>query len=309
MALKWNSKILLAKIEGTYGTDSSPAGSDAVLAQNVQLTPMEGEDAPRNLERPWLGADETIPVNVRARLEFDVELAGSGAAGTAPAWGPLMRACGCAQTISSGVSVTYNPVSDNHESVTVHFWIEGSRFVMTGARGSAVLTVAAQAIPRIRFTLTGLYNAPGQVSRATPDFTAWKAPLPGTKANTPTFEVNSVAMVLREFRLDLGNQVEPRLLIGSEAIIIPARAETIGARVEAVALSSFNPFALALARTLVPVEIVHGASAGNIVTLTADACQLRRTASLEQAQGLVEWPLELTPQPVSGNDQWELVLT
>ena len=58
------------------------------------------------------------------------------------------------------------------------------------------------------------------------------------------------------------------------------------------------------------IRVVGGGTQNRLLSqLTADACQLRRTASLEQSQNLVEWPLELTPQPASGNDQWELVLT
>ncbi len=97
-ARRWNSKILLAKIETTYGTDSVPTGAaDAVLAQNVVLSAMEGQDLARDLDRNALGADATIPVELHQKLSFSVELAGSGAAGTAPPWGRLLRACGCAR--------------------------------------------------------------------------------------------------------------------------------------------------------------------------------------------------------------------
>ncbi|MEL6888376.1 MAG: hypothetical protein AAFO86_06670, partial [Pseudomonadota bacterium] len=96
MAIFWRDKIMAIDIETTYGTDASPAGADAVLAKQVTLSPMEGNDLDRELELPYFGSQGTIPVELHAKLAFEVELAPSGTAGTAPAWGKLLRACGCA---------------------------------------------------------------------------------------------------------------------------------------------------------------------------------------------------------------------
>lgn len=310
MSLRWKTKYILAKIETTYGTDSAPvAATDGVLAQNITLRPMQGEDAPRNLERPFLAADETIPVNVHAQLDFSVELAPSGTAGTAPAWAPLLRACGVGQTVSAGVSVTFAPATDNHASATIHFFVEGTRHVLTGARGNARFVIGAQAIPRIEFAFTGLYNVPSEQSRTNPTLSSWQRPQPATRTNTPTFTVNSVASQLRELTFDLGNQVVPRLLIGAESIIIPDRAETLSARIGSVPLSTLNPFALAAALTPVPVGLVHGVGAGRIATFSWPLAQLRRPPEPAVQDQIVEWPLTFAPQPNSGNDQWSLVLT
>jgi hypothetical protein len=101
MPIKWKSKILLAEIEVTYGTDPAPTGADnGILATNVVLQPMEGQDISRELELPWLAAQATIPAGLNMRMTFRVELVPSGTAGTAPKWGPLLRACAVAQTIS-----------------------------------------------------------------------------------------------------------------------------------------------------------------------------------------------------------------
>jgi hypothetical protein len=93
----WRKKTLLAKIEGTYNTDPTPTGAaNAILAVEVEWDPMLGEDVNRNLELPAFGNQGTVPIDLHGRLSFKVELAASGAAGTAPAWGPLLRACGVA---------------------------------------------------------------------------------------------------------------------------------------------------------------------------------------------------------------------
>ena len=308
--MKWRTKILLAKIETTYGTDPAPtAAANAILATEVVLTPMEGSDASRDLELPYLGAQATIPAELQAKLAFKVEMAPSGTAGTVPAWGPLLRACAMAQTVSAAVSVTYNPITDTHESVGIYFWIDTTRYVLLGARGNCKLMISAQGIPYLMFEFTGLFAQPAETARVAPVLTAFQKPQLATKANTPTFTLNAVAFVLRELTLDLGNQIEPRFLIGSEGILITDKAETIEATVEAQPLTAFNPFALAAAQTTVPLVMVHGVGAGKITTLNVLNAQMQRPQGLSNAQNIKEWPLRMVPLPTAGNDQFTLVLT
>ena len=60
--------------------------------------------------RAYFGNSEQLPAGIHSELDFEVELAGSGAAGTAPAWGPLIRACGMSETITAATDVKYAPV-------------------------------------------------------------------------------------------------------------------------------------------------------------------------------------------------------
>lgn len=310
MPIKWRSKILLAKIEASYGVDAVPAAADdAILATEVSLTPMEGNDVSRDLELPDLGAQATIPTELHAKLAYKVELAPSGTAGTAPAWGPLLRACAVAEVIDPGNSVTYNPVSDAHESVTHHIWVGPTRYALVGCRGNCMLKVSAQGIPYLEFEFTGLFTQPADVARVTPVLTGFKKPQVATSANTPTFEIDSTAFVMRSFSLNLGNQIENRFLIGSETVLITDKSEAIEVTVEAVALAAFNPFSLAEAQSQIEVDLVHGTGAGKIATFNAPAAQMQRPQGLENAQDVTEWPLRLVPLRVTGNDQWTLTLT
>ncbi|WP_048646604.1 phage tail tube protein [Nitratireductor soli] len=310
MPIKWRSKILLAKIEAAYGVDSAPTGgANAILATNIVLTPMEGQDVSRELELPWLAAQATIPAGLHVRLQFRVELVPSGAAGTAPAWGPLMRACAVAETVTPATSVVYNPVTDGHESVTIHFWIGGTRYVARGSRGTAVLRFTAQAVPYLEFDFRGLFAVPSEQARPTPTLTAFLKPDLVTSAKTPSFEIGAQPFVMRSFALDLGNAIEMRFLVGSETVLITDKAESAAAQVEAVPLSTFDPYTAAQDQTSLAVELVHGTVAGRIATLDIAAAQLQRPAGLENAQDVLEWPLRLVPLPVAGNDQWTLTLT
>jgi hypothetical protein len=309
---KWKSKILLAKVETTYGTDPTPtAALNAILATEVRLSPMEGQDVSRDLETPYLGAQPSIPAELHRRLAFRVELTPSGAPGTAPAWGVLMRGCAMAEVITATTSVAYNPVSDAHESLTFYLWIGSTQYKLVGARGNCTLRVTAQGIVYLEFEFTGLWVAAAEVVRPTPALTAQLANKPkvASTANTPVFTYNAVPLVMRSFMLNFGNAVETRFLIGSESVLITDKAETIETRVEAVPLTTLDPYALAVAQTAEELVLTHGTVAGFIASLTVPAAQMQRTQSLENQQNIVEWPLRMVPLPVSGNDQFVLTLT
>lgn len=308
--LYWKSKVLLAKIETTYGTDPTPTGSaNAMLATNVSLAPMEGQDVDRNLEQPYFGASAMIPVGLFSTLTFDIELAASGAAGTVPAWSPLMRMCGAAETITASTSVEYDPITDDPESGTIYFMIDTVRHILKGARGTWTITVNAQGIPVLRFVMTGLFEAPTTQSKITPDYSDFLTPKVATKANTPTFTIGGTNFILRSFELALNNDVQQRLLIGYEGIQIVDRAESLKVTVEAVALGTYNPFTVAQNQTLKAIQLIHGTAAGNIVTIDVDQAQQKRLTGYSQEQNVLEWPLEFTPLPDAGDDQWKITLT
>lgn len=310
MSLNWKEKVLLVKTEATYGTDAAPTGANnAVLAQDVQLKPMEGTDVSRDLELPYFGADATISTELMSEISFDVELAPSGTAGTAPAWGPLLRACGMAETVSAGVSVIYNPITQNPESATIHLHISGTRYVMLGARGTVRFDLQAQAVPKMRFTFKGLFVKPTEAAYPAATLTAWKKPQVVTMGNTPTFEIGGVALVMRSFMLNLNNQIEGRFLVGKEEVKIGDRQESVETTVEALPLTTFDPFQRALDQSATALQLVHGTGAGRIATLDIPAAQMQRPQGLSQAQSVKEWPLRLVPLPQSGNDQFTLTLT
>jgi hypothetical protein len=101
MALRTRNAAVLAKIEGTVGTDASPvAGSDAVLVENVSF----GFNVNLvNTNEVTGSLDPRAPIvgGMIATVSFDVYLKGAGSAGTAPEWGKLLRACGWAETLTS----------------------------------------------------------------------------------------------------------------------------------------------------------------------------------------------------------------
>jgi hypothetical protein len=311
MSLFDNETVLLVKPETTYGTDSVPTGlANAVVAQNFNFTPMDGEDVARGLVRPFLGADATLPAALCAKIAFEVELSPSGSLGVAPAWGPILRGCAVAQTINAGVSVVYNPISAAHEGVTIYFFKDGTRHALIGARGTAKLMLVANAVPKIMFDFTGLFVQPTAVANPAATVTAWTTPQIVSDTNTPTITYNGVDLVMRSFEFDLGNDVVKRFLVNSTSVVIPQRSEKIAMVVEAVPLATLNPYALAAVPTSAALNLVHGVGAGRVTTINAPLALLQRPTGLQQQDGIIEWPLSFVPLPgATGNDQWTITLT
>ena len=310
MGIRWKDKILLAVVENNYGVDPVPTGAqNGILALDVRLTPMEGNDVSRDLETPYLGAQATIPTELHRKLAYKVELVGSGTPGDAPAWSAAIRGCGVAETVVPGTSVTYNPVSDDHESVTHYLWVGRTLFRLTGGRGGATLMFNAQGIPHLECEFTGLYSPAAEVARDLPDLSGFQKPQVVTDRNTPTFTIDDNDRIMRSFSLQFGNQIEPRFLINAEGIEITDKSDVLQTTIEAVPLTTFDPFTLAEEQTTVPVVLGHGTIAGRISTLTIPRAQMQRPQGLENAQNIVEWPLRMVPLPTAGDDQWTLELT
>ena len=309
MPFFWRKKVVLAKIEATYGAVVSMTGAaNAMLVKDLKIMPMEGQDIERGLDLPWFGNDGTIPADLHVKVTFKIELEGSGTLGVAPRYSAFLRACGLQETIVALTSVTYTPIAPLHESATLTWNVDGLQQLVKGLRGTAKFAWNAQGIPYMEFEGQGLYATPTDTAALVPVLSAFIRPQAVSNTNTPFFLVNTVPMVMRSFSMDLGNKLENRFLVGSDSVLITDRAETVDMTVEAVPMAVLNPYALAESGTTVPVQITHGTVAGKRMTLNMPQTQLLRPTGLESAQNILEWSLKGAPRPVLGNDQWNLVL-
>lgn len=118
MPLLSRKRLILSKIESPYGTDSSPSGTDAILVRNLEISPIEADVVSRDLIRPYLGNYDQLLAQTRVVVTFQVEMAGSGTAGTAPRFSSLLRACGMAETITAA-PVTGSAVAGAANTITL----------------------------------------------------------------------------------------------------------------------------------------------------------------------------------------------
>lgn len=305
----WRKLAMLSKIETVYGTDATPTGAaNAILALDVTFTPLEGEEISRELLTPWMGDQGIILTGLYGRLEFSVEIAGAGAAGTAPKYGPLLRACGFAETVTALTDVEYDPVSAGFESATFWYNRDGVRHVLVGSRGTVTTEFTPKGIPRWRFNFIGLRGtAAADAPLPAVTLTGFIKPVEVSKANT-TFSLHGYASGPTEsVSIDVGNQVEPRMLINEEACEIVDRRSRGSAVMEAALLAVKNWDAIARAGTTGALALVHGTTAGNIVEIAAPAVQIGRWSE-GQTQGILNNTLPLILQPVAGNDELKITV-
>ena len=303
-------RLIQVKKESTYGTDSTPAGTDALLVRNLEITPIEADVVSRDLIRNYLGNSPQLLANTRVSITFQVELAGSGTAGTAPRYGSILQACGLAETIVSSTSVTYAPVSSSFSSATIYFNNDGIRHILTGCRGTFTLNAEVGQIPTIDFTMIGIYNAPTDTALPSTTYSAQASPLIFKQGNTSAFEFFSYAGCLQSVSFDISNENVYRQLVGcTKEVLITNRAPSGTVMIEAVALATKDFFTISQTETTGNLTFLHGTTAGNRVTLTAGQCDITNpTYGDQDGVQMLNIPYVALPT-TAGNDELSLAFT
>lgn len=304
-------RLILAKIESTYGTDPTPTGaSNAILVRNLEIQPLLAETVNRELVRPYLGQSDQLLSQTRVEVTFEVELAGSGTAGTAPAYGPVLRSCGLSETLVASTSATYAPESSGFESCTIYYHQDGIRHKVTGCRGTFEMTCEVGQIPFISFTMTGIYNAPSDETLPTPTYANQASPLIFKEGNTTNFTAFSYAGCLMSYSFNIANDVIYRELVGcTKEIMVTNRAPEGTVVIEAPSIATKDFFTIATGSSTGSITFQHGTTAGNRVTMTTAQSDLGNlTYSDQDGIQMLNMPFIAVPSS-SGNDEMSLVFT
>ena len=300
-------RVLLAKTETTSGTDAAPTGAaDAVSVSELSVQLMQGPTENRGLIRGELGNDITYHTGPHTTVSFSVELAGAGTAGTAPAWGRLIKACAFGETLTSGTDVVYAP-NDPASTLTIHYIKEGLVYALLGARGTFTLDLTPGQIPRFNFTFTGLRAAPVAATLPSAVLTAFKIPVAVNAAHTTTFSLHGHTAPLSALSLDIANEVVYRNLVGGEDVIITNRAPSGSITIDEPGLAAKDFHAIVAAHTTGTFSITHGTATGNKIVISAPAVQLTSPAE-EDVNGVTGLQMNLSFVPVSGNDELKITV-
>lgn len=316
------NQVILVKPEATYAVDSSPTGSaNAILASKPRITPLQANNIDRDLVRPYFGGSEQLVGTRSVSCEFAVELAGSGTAGTAPAFGPLLRACALAETIVASTRVDYLPITANQESVTIYWYDDGVLHKLTGARGNCKLTMTSGDRPELMFSMQGLFTTPTAANPGSTSFAAFTTPLAVTDANSgdvtfggtvsPTGApaiTGGTAYPSLGIELDLGNSVQFTPLLGGETVDITQRALNGSVKLDLTAAQEVTFYGTVLAANLAAMSLQHGTVAGNRVIVHQPSVQLYDVTKEElNGRRLVGYRTRGVPTPAgSGNDELRL---
>lgn len=274
-------KTILFKKETTYGTDAAPTtGANAVLTRNFSAKPIQVDQLDRPLDLPTRGRRRSTPTNRRSTMRYELELAGSGAAGTAPAWMEHLEACGMAApalTATTKAEQKFAGVGALLSSGTCHHWMGGQRTRVTGSRGTFGLDFTAGRIPFASLDMMGTLPANPAVDATAPtgnpDFTRWQEPLEVNTANTD-FLLDGYAAVLKRLTYAANAEVRPRNLVGANYIQRGNHAGGGQIEIEAPGLAAKNYFSTLDLGSQIAVQLVHGTVAGNIVQLDGAFLQI-----------------------------------
>lgn len=304
---------ILAKTEVSYGSDPTPDGTaNAILVSNASFN-IAYTNVNRDLIRANLGGSEQLAGTRFVECSFDVELANSGTAGTAPAWAPLLLACGFAEAVlTTPARVEYTPVSASFKSVTIYYHIDGTLRKALGCMGNAELMLNEGERPMIRFSFTGLDGGTTATADPTMTLTAWQVPSVVSDVNSGdinlscTYSAGTLSSGTdypsRGLSINVGNTIARKAILGGQSVSITQRDVTGTCQLELTASQEASFRTAINANTTTSLGFTHGTGAGVGIVLHAPRVQ-RIDPSDVDYEGELHTGLNLRFVPSSGNDE------
>ena len=317
---KTKNMVVLAKIETTAGTDASPTGSaNAILtAGEVTLQPVDAQAVPRTIRTGYFGSSGSFMGSAWMRVAFGVEMAPSGVAGTAPAWGTLLQGCAFAEAVTAASRVDYTPVSSGLKTLTIYAYADGLEHKFIGAMGNLVGSALVNGVPTLQFEFWAPYLAPTAVANPALTLSAWKLPELVNDTNTAdlvlggTYSAGAISGGTQYpsggIEFNTGNQIARIELIGAKAMTITDRA--VSGSVRTLDLTTAQEIALqgkVVAGTQESIGIVHGSAAGKKVILFFPQANYRGL-SYADVDGVLTTSVDFDAPPASGNDDMRIVV-
>jgi len=306
------NRLLLAKVEGTYGEDSSPSVADnAIECSTVRLNFIADLLSRDNLRS---NISPVAPVVGKRYVEasFTCELKGSGTKGTAPRIGDLLQACAFSEVESAGSSVVYQPCSTGKSSVTMYVYdLDSASAVLhkiTGAIGDVKLKASAGQYATLEFSMRGNYSTVADVSLpGSPTFETTVPPI----VESAQFTINSVStLVVQEVNLSMDNVIAERDDINSanglKGFEVTGREPKGSFNPEAVLVATYNFWSDWVASSQRALSMVIGSASGNKITVTAPKVVVESIADGDR-NGILTRDIPFRLGQNAGND--EIVLT
>lgn len=302
-------RVITAKIETQYNTDAAPAGSDAILIEDLSWAPEGLRMVERPAIRKSLGTLQHVYGGSLLSVTFAVEVKGSGVAGTAPEIGTLLRGCAMDETIVVSTSVTYAPVSDTQESLTIYFYEDGTLIKLTGCRGSVDFSGEVGGRLMANFTFQGHFSGPADVALVTPTYDSTVPPI----MIAGNFSIGGYAAVIQSLSLSMGITLEvpPNLSAtdGYGEVLVTGRDVNGSINPEQPLVASHDFMAAFKAGTLEALSLGPiGATAGNQVTISAPKCYYRNLTNAER-QGVLSYDIPFGAAENTGDDEVSLAFS
>lgn len=303
--------LVQARDQTAFGTPIAltPA-SNAIVVRSAMPSVIDGSFVKREIIRAAMGNYGSDMAEVYRTQDIEVELAGSGTAGTAPGIAPLLLGCRTSQTVTAGTSVVYAPATTAPKYLTMDCDLDGSLFKMQDAIGNFSLNFEVGQYPMAKMNFIGAYQA--MTDRTMPTgatFATQRKPLVVNRANTPTFTLGGLALPSASFSLDLGANVYWRELVNQSGAEMEDRNPTARIRVELGTVAQRNWGESIRQGDSLAFNLLHGTAAGNRVGLSCPNLVVNSKPTISDDRGIAMLELSFDVVPTNGNDEFTLTFT
>ncbi|ODU07997.1 MAG: hypothetical protein ABS84_14905 [Rubrivivax sp. SCN 71-131] len=306
--------VILAKIETTVGTDAVPDGAtDALLVSELSITPLDATNVDLAYIRPYFGSSPQLVATATKKISFTVDLAGSGAAGTAPRLGSLLQGCAMAEAVlATPARVEYTPVSTGLKTLTIYAYDDGVLHKYLAAMGTAKLGAQVSDRPKLQFEFTALDGGETAAANPAATLTAWKTPVAMTKANVvditlgATYATGAITggtvYPSRGLDIDIGNSVQYTPMLSGESVDITDRQMAGSVLLDLSAAQEVTFMGTVKANALQSVALTIGTATGYKAILFAPQVQLINPSKQDvNGRRLIGFDMRLVPS--AGNDE------
>jgi hypothetical protein len=311
--------VILAEVEATRYTDAAPTGADnAVRAFDMAITYLDAQAVEIPYIAAYLGASALLQGAAPIKCSFSVALSASGTAGTAPALGTLLLACAMSESsgLTSPARVEYLPASDDLQTVTLYWYDDGALHKALGVIGNAKLSAKGGESAKITYDFLGLDGGISAATNVSQTLTAWKDPVPLTKANVTditiggTFSAGAVTggttYNSTGLTLDFANELGFAALLNQEKTVLKDRKVVGTTSLELTAAQEVSLAADVVAGTKRSVAFTIGKTTGAKCLIWLPSARFTKPKK-EEFEGLRMIGYDLRAEPVSGNDEARLV--
>jgi len=289
-----------------FSTAGTPAATDVITTDNnVFVNPKAKSIEYKDIGNGALGNSKTIVNNdyVTADFTVDVNAKGSGAAGTAPTYGEVLKACGLTETVNASTDVTYTPASSFVAGDAIAYLDDYKREV-TGIAGTFTFGGKVGEIPKFSFSLKG-FTTLDETSEANPAVTLDPNENLIIKSVTAV-TVGGSSISLEDFTFDFGVDIQEVYGVGGlKEYYISDYKPTL--KVSAVKTKGNSAHWTELNdNSQKSVIVTLGTTAGGIIEFTAPYCQPTDVSESDE-NGKVKYDRTWACENSAGGDNFSIV--
>ena len=284
------NKIIMAKIETTKSVDALCTVDDVIECTNAKMeqdSTMEKKDS----YRVSISDPGGKIVDIKGKFSFEVDMKGSGTAGTRSQLGKLLLGCGMVESEVTDenenvIGLKYLPTSAqaNMKTLTFYEYTIGDNNTailkkLVGAMGTVSMTMEAGKTAKATFNFEGRYVEPIDASVPVVAVANYESSEPAIVENS-NFKYDNVAYVCRGVTANLNHDLYSRPDVNSPTgvleTLITSRAWAGTMSPDMVSIATKNFFAVWKGNQKAQLEMQIGSEEGNIIKLLMPAIQLEK---------------------------------